>query len=545
MQPGAFIDGRGPANTAHVSRGASLTVIAVGDVVLQRSGVTQARIDVSAPSFPGRIDIRSGGSVDIAGPLTAKSSATRADANGFGGFVGIQAAGTVNLRNLVDVSNVDGGGTIIIAAGTDVVVNGLRGNGGGSVDIAAGGNVQILDAINLLGSPPGAIQPSPFGGILYIRAPGDISIEAPINVDGTSAGGEGHIAIAAGGSINVAAGARLFARGFGDFVQDEYGDIDPFMVLGGGAIDLRAGSTITTAARIDASADSRGGQVGMYASGDITVRAPVDVTGYHGQGYGGLIEMVAGQGQKGGALLIDQALYADGGRFPQPLAGSIDLQGCEVTLTAGALLSSRAPGNGGYISINARASLHIDGFVTAKAITSGATEIQDGAISFVVPEGRPPAVGAHGSVLPAAAIQVADGCDSTCRLSNSCPATPTRTPTDTAAPFATATATPAATLIAPETASPAPMMSSPTPTPPELPLATPTPPLIACAGDCDANGAVTVDELTRGVSIALGADVLSACPAFDIDRNAEITIDELIQRLNNAFNGCVTSTYAL
>ena len=527
MQPGAFIDGRGPANAAEVGRGASLTVIAAGDVVLQRSGVTQARIDVSAASFPGRIDIRSGGSVDIAGPLTAKSSATRADANGFGGFVGIEAADSVNLENLIDVSNADGGGTIIIAAGSDVVVKGLRGNGGGSVDIAAGGNVQILDAINLLGSPPGAMQPSPFGGILYIRAPGDISIEAPINVDGTSAGGEGHIAIAAGGSINVAAGAHLFARGFGDFVPDEYGDIDPFMVLGGGAIDLRAGSTITTAARIDASADSRGGQVGMYAGGDITVHAPVDVTGYHGQGYAGQIEMVAGQGQDGGALLIDQALYADGGRFPQPLAGSIDLQGCEVMVTAGGLLSSRAPGNGGSISINARASLHIDGFVTAKAITSGATEIQDGVIWFVVPEGRPPAVGAHGSVLPAAEIQVADGCDSTCRMSNTCPPatlTPTLTPTPTDVAEGSATVTPTVTLIASETGSP-----------------TPTPPLIACAGDCDASGEVTIDELTRGVSIALGADPVSACPAFDMDGNAEITIDELIQGLNNALNGCVPS----
>ena len=281
-------------------------------------------------------------------------------------------------------------------------------------------------------TPPGRQQPSPFGGILYIRAPGDISIAAPISVDGTSAGGEGHIAIAAGGSINVAAGAHLFARGFGDFVPDEDGYVDPCVVLGGGSIDLRAGSTITTAARIDASADSRGGQVDLHAGGDIAVHAPIDVTGYHAQGYGGRIEVAAGQGQQGGAVVIDQALYADGGRFPQPLAGVIDLQGCEVTVTPAGVLAARAPGNGGNISINARASLHIDGFVTAKAITSGATEIQDGVISFVVPVGRPPAVGAHGSVLPAAGIQVADGCDSTCRLSNTCPpATPTSTLTPT------------------------------------------------------------------------------------------------------------------
>jgi len=36
-----------------------------------------------------------------------------------------------------------------------------------------------------------------------------------------------------------------------------------------------------------------------------------------------------------------------------------------------------------------------------------------------------------------------------------------------------------------------------------------------CVGDCDASGAITVDELVRGVSIALGTLPLDQCPRFD------------------------------
>lgn len=36
-----------------------------------------------------------------------------------------------------------------------------------------------------------------------------------------------------------------------------------------------------------------------------------------------------------------------------------------------------------------------------------------------------------------------------------------------------------------------------------------------CVGDCDNSGAVTVDELVKGVSIALGTLPVDQCPRFD------------------------------
>jgi hypothetical protein len=60
----------------------------------------------------------------------------------------------------------------------------------------------------------------------------------------------------------------------------------------------------------------------------------------------------------------------------------------------------------------------------------------------------------------------------------------------------------------------------------------------ACAGDCDARGQASIDELVRGVNIALGSLELSACAAIDLNGDAAVTIDELIGAVIAALNGC-------
>ena len=57
------------------------------------------------------------------------------------------------------------------------------------------------------------------------------------------------------------------------------------------------------------------------------------------------------------------------------------------------------------------------------------------------------------------------------------------------------------------------------------------------AGDCNGDGAVTVDELVTGVNIALGTTPLSACAAFDRNGDGQVTVDELIEAVNNALAG--------
>jgi len=75
----------------------------------------------------------------------------------------------------------------------------------------------------------------------------------------------------------------------------------------------------------------------------------------------------------------------------------------------------------------------------------------------------------------------------------------------------------------------------PTYTPTPRPTPTMKPP---CVGDCDGDGFVTIDELVRGVNIALGTVPLSQCAIFDQDSSGDVTVNELIAAVNNALSGC-------
>ena len=68
------------------------------------------------------------------------------------------------------------------------------------------------------------------------------------------------------------------------------------------------------------------------------------------------------------------------------------------------------------------------------------------------------------------------------------------------------------------------------------PLPTSTPG--GCVGDCDGNRQVGVDELVKGVNIALDNLDVSQCPAIDCHNDHHVTIDCLVQAVNNALSGC-------
>ena len=51
---------------------------------------------------------------------------------------------------------------------------------------------------------------------------------------------------------------------------------------------------------------------------------------------------------------------------------------------------------------------------------------------------------------------------------------------------------------------------------------------IPCVGDCAGDEQVTVDELVKGVNIALRAAEVTTCSAFDLAGDGSVTIDELV-----------------
>lgn len=62
-----------------------------------------------------------------------------------------------------------------------------------------------------------------------------------------------------------------------------------------------------------------------------------------------------------------------------------------------------------------------------------------------------------------------------------------------------------------------------------------------CVGDCNGDGAVTVDEIVTGVNIALDTVGVDSCPAFDTDGSTTVTVDEIITAVNLALGGCAAT----
>jgi CSLREA domain-containing protein len=123
-------------------------------------------------------------------------------------------------------------------------------------------------------------------------------------------------------------------------------------------------------------------------------------------------------------------------------------------------------------------------------------------------------------------------------------ASATRTPTISATPAASPTATSAATTTPPDATATLTAAATATPTSAATSTVpsgtTPTATAVACTGDCDGNGVVSIDELVKGVSIALDALPPSACPAFQ-SGDGQVDIAQLVKGVANALDGCAAT----
>jgi hypothetical protein len=117
----------------------------------------------------------------------------------------------------------------------------------------------------------------------------------------------------------------------------------------------------------------------------------------------------------------------------------------------------------------------------------------------------------------------------------------TPAPTVTSTPTATATLTGQATGTPTRTRTPA---VTATDTETATPGETPSPTPIACAGDCDGSGDVSVSDLVLMVSIALGNQPVALCLAGDTDGNGELTVEELVAAVGKALNSCAGALIA-
>jgi hypothetical protein len=59
-----------------------------------------------------------------------------------------------------------------------------------------------------------------------------------------------------------------------------------------------------------------------------------------------------------------------------------------------------------------------------------------------------------------------------------------------------------------------------------------------CAGDCNGDGMVGIDDLMQVVNIVFGDAPLSSCASVDSNRNGVLTIDELLSAVQRGLRGC-------
>jgi len=59
-----------------------------------------------------------------------------------------------------------------------------------------------------------------------------------------------------------------------------------------------------------------------------------------------------------------------------------------------------------------------------------------------------------------------------------------------------------------------------------------------CYGDCDGDGVLTVDELVRAVTIALGRQTIDFCLSADVSGDQMVTVEEVIVATQFALRGC-------
>jgi len=67
---------------------------------------------------------------------------------------------------------------------------------------------------------------------------------------------------------------------------------------------------------------------------------------------------------------------------------------------------------------------------------------------------------------------------------------------------------------------------------------TPTTAPPSCVGDCDGDGAVTVDEIVFMVDVALGIVDIGSCDRADANSDGDVTVDEITSAVTNALDGC-------
>src|SRR5262245_10202094 len=384
-----------PAPCAQVNP--TWTINSGGPVDVQASGPTVGLISMGTDWVGGTIAITAAGSVTISGAV--QSNDTTSNANGGdititsnggdiitnpgstlaaqggtnfagGGTVSLNAAGRVSVAQSVDVSGgqLDGGSVDATTLQQDVVLHGVAGNStqygfGASVFITAATSVQLLGPMALTGGSPGGGG----GGDVQVTAGfGDVTIGGNILADGAASNGVGgSLDFRATGTVTVNSGVTISAQGGGNDGT-------------GGAITMEAGRNVSDPGPLNVSGQSGGaGSIGIDARGGVTLGGTLAATGLTKGANGGSISILAGDGGFG-PVSISGTVNASAGGCASGSCGNgktVNIGGCDVTVTATGQVLAQAGGIGGAITLPARELMTVSGPINATGGTNGSVTL--------------------------------------------------------------------------------------------------------------------------------------------------------------------------
>jgi len=346
-----------------------IDLVADDDVIVGRTGTVLGRgissfLDEGARfADGGDLDIRAGGDIVIEGELVFSSQSLAT-----GGTIFLAAIGDVAIARRVDLRGGDSdGGQLDIFAGDDVTITAsvdadseAGGGNGGSVSLTAGhddpGDRKVGGDLTITGARftlrgHGVDDFGGDGGELEGVAAGDVFVsDVVVRADAST-------------SFDASGGVVAFSSlsGQGDAIDELDGDMVVDAVISatgsrddsfGGELCLDSGRDLTLRGSVTLVGHG-GGEVDLYAGGDITSAAPILAHASSPEGDAGGVFMEAGRASVG-TLRVTRKIVTAGGPLAEANSASTDLRGCRVVVDEAVKIETGAGQPGSSVRISSR-----------------------------------------------------------------------------------------------------------------------------------------------------------------------------------------------
>lgn len=378
-------------STLGSSGGCSVRIQVTGTFATRHvAGPFSVAIDLSSPANPCVFDVDADGDVTIAAQILARGTGETSP----GGEVFIGSGGRITVSDRILVDTPADGGTVELAAEGPIEVtdtggiDASDGAGIGSIFLNTGADLVTAGRLDVKGRPS-ADEFGCNGGLVFLDAAGDVTINGPISGTGftlPSAGCEG-------GTLNVQAlGGSVFVNAPIDFSggPNGLGPIDfemnagrdlvqtaPILVGaggplgGGGFVTLSAGRRLHIGALVNLSGGPEmdpflgvGGSGGYLTA---TARETIEIAGEvvaDGRDYGSLVFTTASPSAEDipGRIVVTGDVRADS-IAEDALAADIRLEACEIEITDGGRVEKTGPASRNLL--RASATMKIAGTLEA------------------------------------------------------------------------------------------------------------------------------------------------------------------------------------